>query len=78
MHLAAANEGSWGEESVWVPDIDGVMTLLANELQPGDIIFVKASRSIGHDRVASEVLELSLCSVMEDFESGTDREQGTP
>jgi len=78
MHLAAANEGSWGEESVWVSDIDGVMTLLANELQPGDIVLVKASRSIGLDRVASEVLELSLSSVMEDFELGTDREQGTP
>ena len=78
MHLAAANEGSWGEESVWVPDIDGVMTLLANELQPGDIVLVKASRSIGLDRVASEVLELSLSSVAQDFELGTDREQGTP
>ncbi len=78
MHLAAANEGSWGEESVWVSDIDGVLTLLADELQPGDIVLVKASRSIGLDRVASEVLELSLSSVVEDFELGIDREQGAP
>jgi UDP-N-acetylmuramoyl-tripeptide--D-alanyl-D-alanine ligase len=78
MHLAAANEGSWGEESVWVSDIDGVLNLLADELQPGDIVLVKASRSIGLDRVASEVLELSLSSVVEDFELGIDREQGAP
>jgi UDP-N-acetylmuramoyl-tripeptide--D-alanyl-D-alanine ligase len=78
MHLAAANEGSWGEESAWVSNIDEVMTLLAAELEPGDIVLVKASRSIGLDRVASEVLELSLSSVGEDFELETDREQGVP
>jgi UDP-N-acetylmuramoyl-tripeptide--D-alanyl-D-alanine ligase len=78
MHLAASNEGSWGKESAWVSDIDEVMGLLAKELEPGDIVLVKASRSIGLDRVASEVIELSLSSVSEDFESGTDREQGAP
>ncbi len=78
MHLAAANEGSWGKESVWVSDIDEAMTLLARELAPGDIVLVKASRSIGLDRVASEILELSLSSVVKDFNSGTDRELGTP
>lgn len=78
MHLAASNEGSWGKESAWVSDIDEVMTLLANELKPGDIVLVKASRSIGLDRVASAVLELSLTSVGGNFELGTDREQGAP
>lgn len=78
MHLAAANEGSWGKESVWVSDIDEAMSLLAKELEPGDIVLVKASRSIGLDRVASEVLDLSLSSVGADFELGTDREQGAP
>ena len=78
MHLAASNEGSWGKESVWVSDIDEAMTLLAKELEPGDIVLVKASRSIGLDRVANEVLDLSLSSVSGDFESGTDREQGAP
>jgi UDP-N-acetylmuramoyl-tripeptide--D-alanyl-D-alanine ligase len=78
MHLAAANEGSWGEESAWVSSIDEVMTLLAGALEPGDIVLVKASRSIGLDRVASGILELSLSSVAEHFELGTDREQGAP
>jgi UDP-N-acetylmuramoyl-tripeptide--D-alanyl-D-alanine ligase len=78
MHLAAANEGSWGEESVWVADIDEAMTLLAGELTPGDIVLVKASRSIGLDRVASEIQTLPLSNVTEDFDVETDREQGAP
>jgi len=67
---------------VWVPDIEAVMTLLASELEPGDIILVKASRSIGLERVAGEILELSLSSVSKDSDfdsdSETDREQGAP
>jgi len=78
MHLAASNEGSWGEESVWVSDIDAVMKLLSDDLEPGDIVLVKASRSIGLDRVAREVLELPLSSVSANLELGTDREQGAP
>jgi UDP-N-acetylmuramoyl-tripeptide--D-alanyl-D-alanine ligase len=76
MHLAASNEGSWGEESIWVPDIDEAMTILAAQLEPGDIVLVKASRSVGLDRVASEILGLSLSNVGEDFGLDTDREQG--
>ena len=78
MHLAAANEGSWGEESMWVADIDDAMALLAGELEPGDIVLVKASRSVGLDRVAGEILELTLSSVDGEFETGIDREQGAP
>ena len=78
MHLAAANEGSWGEESVWVSDIDEAMNLLAGELEPGDIVLVKASRSVGLERVAGEILELTLSSVTWGFDSSTDREQGQP
>jgi UDP-N-acetylmuramoyl-tripeptide--D-alanyl-D-alanine ligase len=78
MHLAASNEGSWGEESAWVSDIDEAMKLLAAELEPGDIVLVKASRSVGLDRVASEILRLSLSNVGGDFGLGSDREQGAP
>lgn len=78
MHLAAANEGSWGKESVWVSDIDEAMTLLNSELEPGDIVLVKASRSIGLDRMADAILQLSLSRVAGGFDSGIDREQGTP
>lgn len=76
MQVAAVDEGSWGEESVWVPDVAEALTLLARELRAGDIVLVKASRSIGLERVATEVLELSLSNVTKDFDSGIGREQG--
>ena len=57
LHLGAMQEGSWGDESVWVPDIDAAIALLTDEVQPGDIVLVKASRSIGLERVATTLLE---------------------
>ena len=57
LHLGAMQEGSWGNESVWVPDIDAAIALLSDEVQPGDIVLVKASRSIGLERVAAALLE---------------------
>ena len=56
MHLAASNEGSWGDESVHVPDIDAAIALLDEQVRPGDIVLVKASRSIGLERVAEHLL----------------------
>ena len=57
IHLGASHEGSWGDESAWVPDVDSAIALLADEVQPGDIVLVKASRSIGLERVAAALLE---------------------
>jgi UDP-N-acetylmuramoyl-tripeptide--D-alanyl-D-alanine ligase len=76
MHLAADNESAWGGESAWVSDVDEALELLARDLRAGDIVLVKASRSIGLERVASEVMELSLSSLMTDLDSGNGREQG--
>ncbi|MBI1351867.1 MAG: UDP-N-acetylmuramoyl-tripeptide--D-alanyl-D-alanine ligase [Actinomycetales bacterium] len=59
MHLAAANEGSWDNESVHVPDADAAIALLRRELAPRDVVLVKASRSIGLERVAEALLEPS-------------------
>jgi UDP-N-acetylmuramoyl-tripeptide--D-alanyl-D-alanine ligase len=56
VHLGAAHEGSWGEESAWVPDVDAAIALLRDEVQPGDVVLVKASRSIGLERVAEALL----------------------
>jgi UDP-N-acetylmuramoyl-tripeptide--D-alanyl-D-alanine ligase len=56
MHLGASNEGSWGEESVHVPDIDAAIALLAEQVRPDDVVLVKASRSIGLERVAEALL----------------------
>lgn len=56
IHLGASHEGSWGNESTWVPDADAALALLESEVRPGDIVFVKASRSIGLDAVATGLL----------------------
>lgn len=57
VHLGAAHEGSWGDESTWVPDVEAAITLLRDQVRPGDIVLVKASRSIGLEVVATALLE---------------------
>jgi UDP-N-acetylmuramoyl-tripeptide--D-alanyl-D-alanine ligase len=57
MHLGAASEGSWGDESMHVPDVAAAIDLLRRNVQPGDIVLVKASRSIGLERIADALVE---------------------
>jgi UDP-N-acetylmuramoyl-tripeptide--D-alanyl-D-alanine ligase len=57
LQLGAYNEGSWGEESVHVSDAQAAVDLLRSELRPGDVVLVKASRSIGLERVAVALLD---------------------
>ncbi|MCE7007472.1 UDP-N-acetylmuramoyl-tripeptide--D-alanyl-D-alanine ligase [Kibdelosporangium philippinense] len=57
MHQGAHLEGSWGEESVLVPDVDAAIALLRTELRPGDVVLVKASKSAALWRVADALLE---------------------
>ncbi|MEY9963730.1 UDP-N-acetylmuramoyl-tripeptide--D-alanyl-D-alanine ligase [Streptacidiphilus sp. MAP12-16] len=56
MELGARNEGSWGEESVLVSDADAAIELLREQVRPGDVVLVKASRSVGLERVAAALL----------------------
>ncbi|MEY9874957.1 UDP-N-acetylmuramoyl-tripeptide--D-alanyl-D-alanine ligase [Streptacidiphilus sp. MAP12-33] len=56
MELGARNEGSWGEESVLVPDADSAIELLREQVRPGDVVLVKASRSVGLEKVAAALL----------------------
>jgi UDP-N-acetylmuramoyl-tripeptide--D-alanyl-D-alanine ligase len=56
MHLAASNEGSWADESSYVADVDAAIALLRSEVRPGDLVLVKASRSVGLERVAHALL----------------------
>lgn len=56
MHHGAVMEGSWGSESTMVPDADAALDLLAAELQPGDIVLVKASNAAGLGALAEAVL----------------------
>lgn len=57
MHLAASNEGSWGDESVWVPDVAAAIELLDAQVKSGDVVLVKASRTIGLETIAAHLLE---------------------
>jgi len=52
IHMVAAHEGSCNGESAYVATIDEAVGLLADLLQPGDIVLIKASRSVGLERVA--------------------------
>jgi UDP-N-acetylmuramoyl-tripeptide--D-alanyl-D-alanine ligase len=55
LDAGAKNEGSWGEESVHVSDAQAAVTLLREELRPGDVVLVKASRAAGLERVALQL-----------------------
>ncbi|MFI1163826.1 UDP-N-acetylmuramoyl-tripeptide--D-alanyl-D-alanine ligase [Streptomyces sp. NPDC020801] len=57
LQLGAYNEGSWGEESVHVSDAQAAVDLLRSELRPGDVVLVKASRSVGLESVAQALLQ---------------------
>ncbi|QWF77021.1 UDP-N-acetylmuramoyl-tripeptide--D-alanyl-D-alanine ligase [Amycolatopsis sp. CA-230715] len=56
MHQGASMEGSWGEESVLVPDVDAAVALLRDELRGGDVVLVKAANSQRLWRVADALL----------------------
>lgn len=57
MHLGALQEGSWGEESRLLPDVEAAAAWLADELRPGDVVLVKASNSVGLWRLADRLTE---------------------
>jgi UDP-N-acetylmuramoyl-tripeptide--D-alanyl-D-alanine ligase len=57
IHLGASLEGSWGDESVYVPDLDAALEFLAGDLAAGDVVLVKASRAAGLERVAAALLD---------------------
>ncbi len=56
MHVGAVMEGSWGDESMFLPDADAAEELLRAELAPGDIVLFKSSNGAGlrflGDRIA--------------------------
>ncbi|UFS99464.1 UDP-N-acetylmuramoyl-tripeptide--D-alanyl-D-alanine ligase [Nocardia huaxiensis] len=55
MFQGAVQEGSWGEEAIHVPDISSAIALLDQELAPGDVVLVKASKSVGLWAVAEHL-----------------------
>ncbi|MFZ0324665.1 MAG: UDP-N-acetylmuramoyl-tripeptide--D-alanyl-D-alanine ligase [Actinomycetes bacterium] len=57
IHLAAQMEGSWADESVFVPDADSAVEVLRRGIRPGDVVLVKAARAVGLERVAEALLD---------------------
>jgi UDP-N-acetylmuramoyl-tripeptide--D-alanyl-D-alanine ligase len=57
IHMGAAHEGSWGEESVFVETMEQAISLLRDQVEPNDVVLVKASRSIGLESIARALLE---------------------
>ena len=57
LYQAAGLEGSWDGESQWAPDIDAALALLRVELQPGDVVLVKASRAARLERLAQALID---------------------
>ncbi len=55
IHTGAVQEGSWGEESQWVPDLAAAREILATELAAGDVVLLKSSRNAGLITLAQEL-----------------------
>jgi UDP-N-acetylmuramoyl-tripeptide--D-alanyl-D-alanine ligase len=56
IQLGAAHEGSWGEESVYAENAGAALDLLRRELRAGDVVLVKASRAVGLESLAADLL----------------------
>ncbi|HXO78958.1 MAG TPA: cyanophycin synthetase, partial [Mycobacterium sp.] len=55
MHHGAVMEGSWGGEAAVAADADAALALLRAELQPGDVVLVKASNAAGLGALADSL-----------------------
>jgi UDP-N-acetylmuramoyl-tripeptide--D-alanyl-D-alanine ligase len=60
MHHGAVMEGSWASEgeraAALVDDADAALALLRAELQPGDVVLVKASNAAGLGALADSLV----------------------
>jgi len=56
IERAGKAEGSALTEVTWVATPDEAIALLRSELTPGDVVLVKASRSIGLERLAAALM----------------------
>jgi len=70
MHVGAVMEGSWGDESMFVPDADAAYAVLERELSPGDVVLVKSSNGAGlrflGDRLLGDRIALPTSAAPED------------
>jgi len=57
LYQAAGLEGSWDGESQWAADVDAALEILREQIQPGDVVLVKASRSARLERLAQALID---------------------
>ena len=57
LHHGAVMEGSWGSEATMVADAGAALELLRSELQPGDVVLVKASNAAGLWAIAEALVK---------------------
>ena len=69
---AAAGAAPWAR---WVPDADAAAELLVAAVRPGDVILVKASRSVGLERLAARLAEAIPSALAGRSPAGTRTEQ---
>jgi UDP-N-acetylmuramoyl-tripeptide--D-alanyl-D-alanine ligase len=60
MHHGAVMEGSWGGEAAIVADADAALALLRAELQPEDVVLVKASNAAGLGALADSLADSAV------------------
>ncbi|MEV7973105.1 UDP-N-acetylmuramoyl-tripeptide--D-alanyl-D-alanine ligase [Cellulomonas sp. NPDC089187] len=53
----AVREGSWGEEVLFVDDVDQAAQVLSEELRPGDVVLVKSSNGSGLWRLGDLLID---------------------
>lgn len=59
LYQGAVIEGSWRPEAMIVSDVSAAVALLSEQVQPGDVILVKASNSVGLGVVAQALTDLA-------------------
>lgn len=75
IHLGACLEGSWGSESVFVPDADAALAWLREHLAPGDVVLFKSSRDAHLRRVAEAVVAEPVLRPAEEAEHSASSEE---
>ena len=56
IYDGVTQEGSWGDEAIFVSSLDEARARLATELQPGDVVLLKSSHGSGLWKLADELL----------------------